>query len=222
VSLLDHLDGLRRELSFLVALRVLPLRVALFQWRAHRLALRLGDRFSLVSATRPQDLAVLMSLARGRRYVVELGAGTAWTTISLALADRRRTVVSYDPIERSERELYLQLTSSSARDRIALVLAPGVDRAQSHRMVDLLYIDSSHSREETIREVRAWQPFMASDALVVFDDFTHPQYPGVREAVTQLRLGGEQRGTLFVHRVGAGKASSPSTGSVRSRKPEAR
>jgi hypothetical protein len=78
--LLDHLGGLRHELSFLIALRALPPRVALFQWRARRLALRIGDRFSLVSATRPQDLAELMSLARGRRHVVELGTGTAWTT----------------------------------------------------------------------------------------------------------------------------------------------
>lgn len=218
--LLERLGGLRRELSFLTALRVLPPSVALFQWRAHRLALRVGDRFSLTSATRPQDLAVLMSLARGRRRVAELGTGTAWTTISLVLADRQRTVVSYDPIERSERELYLQLTNSSVRDRITMVSAPGAGEPQRHQWVDLLYIDSSHSREETIREVRSWQPFLAGDALLVFDDFTHPEYPGVREAVAQLGLSGEQFGTLFVHRVGADRAARVATASVRTQKPE--
>lgn len=191
-----------RDLRFLVGLRVLPPRVALFQWRARRLALRAGDRFSLVSATRPRDLAVLMGLARGRSRVVELGTGTAWTTISLALADRRRTVVSYDPVERGERELYLGLVDPSVRDRIDLVAAPGTEGASRHQMVDLLYLDSSHFREETVREVRAWQPSLARDALLVFDDFTHPEYPGVREAVAQLGLGGQQRGTLFVHSVG--------------------
>ncbi|HST56223.1 MAG TPA: methyltransferase domain-containing protein [Solirubrobacteraceae bacterium] len=215
---LDRLDGLRRELSFLVALRALPPRVALFQLSARRVALRIGDRFSLVSTTRPRDLATLMGLARGRRYVVELGTGTAWTTISLALADRRRTVVGYDPVERSERELYLQLTNSSVRNRIELIVAPGVDGTSHHRMVDLLYIDSSHGRGETIREVRAWQPFLADGALLVLDDFTHPLYPGVREAVTELRLSGEQRGALFVHRVGAGRATCAPTISERSRK----
>jgi predicted O-methyltransferase YrrM len=207
--LLDRLGGLRHELNFLIALRVLPPRVALFQWRARRLALRVGDQFSLVSATRPRDLAVLMGLARGRRYMAELGTGTAWTTISLALADRQRTVVSYDPIERSERDLYLELTKLSVRDRIALVVGSGIDVEHCHRMVDLLYIDSSHSREETVREVRAWEPFLTAGALLVFDDFTHPDYPGVREAITQLRLTGEQRGTLFVHRVRAEKAAHP-------------
>jgi cephalosporin hydroxylase len=101
---------------------------------------------------------------------------------------------------RSEREPYLQLTNSSVRDRVTLVCALGVD-AQHHRVVDLLYIDSSHSREETIGEAQAWQPLLAGGALLVFDDFTHPEYPGVREAVAQLGLSGEQRGTLFVHQV---------------------
>ena len=37
--------------------------------------------------------------------------------------------------------------------------------------------------------------------MIVFDDYTHPDFPGVREAVTELGLQGEQRGTLFVHPV---------------------
>lgn len=199
-QLLDGLRGWRRDLSFFVALLGLPPRVIVFQWRARRLALRVEDRFSVVSATRPRDLTELIGLARGRRHVVELGTGTGWTAISLAITDRKRTVTSYDPIERSERELYLQLIKLSARDRITLVRASGVDVANPPESVDLLYIDSSHSREETIREVTEWRPFLVDDALLVFDDFTHPEYSGVREAITQMGLSGEQCGTLFVHR----------------------
>jgi len=36
-------------------------------------------------------------LPRGRRRAVELGTGTAWTSISLLLAERNRALVSYDP-----------------------------------------------------------------------------------------------------------------------------
>src|SRR5205807_4816552 len=85
----------KRRLRFLWALRVLPPRVALFQWRAMRLALRTEDGFSVVSRTRPENLRVLLSASRGRRRVVELGTGTAWTSISLLLADKRRELVSY-------------------------------------------------------------------------------------------------------------------------------
>jgi hypothetical protein len=37
---------------------------------------------------------------------------------------------------------------------------------------------------------------------VVFDDFDHPDYPGVTEAIADLGLAGEPAGTLFVARAG--------------------
>ncbi len=66
----------------------------------------------------------------------------------------------------------------------------------------MLYIDSSHEREQTVAEVRAWRPVLAAGAPVVFDDYMHPGFPGVSEAIAELGLSGEQRGTLFVHRTG--------------------
>jgi predicted O-methyltransferase YrrM len=198
---LDWARALRRKVAFILQLRVLPPRVAWFQWRAGRLATRLGDGFSSVSATRPRKLAVLLSLARGRQRVVELGTATAWTAISLVLADRTRVVATYDPIERAERELYLRLVKPGVRDRVTFVRAPGDEGPQSTSSVDLLYIDSSHNQEDTVREMEAWRPVLGDGALVVFDDFTHPEYPGIRDAVMQLRLEGEEREGLFVHRV---------------------
>jgi predicted O-methyltransferase YrrM len=195
---LDRLRRARRRLRFLWALRVLPPRIALFQWRAMRLARRIGDDFSVVSATRPDKLRVLLRAAAGRRHVVELGTGTAWTSISLLLADPARELVSYDPVERTERELYLRLASRSVRDRLRLVKSSGAAGPQGRQTVDLLYIDSSHEREDTIREVEVWRPALSPGAVIVFDDFDHPVYPGVREAVAQLRLAGEQRGSMFV------------------------
>jgi predicted O-methyltransferase YrrM len=200
---LDSARRLRRELRFLLALRVLPPRVALFQWRARRLAARIGDEFSLVSATRPPKLAVLVSLAGSRGRVVELGTATGWTAISLVLADRRRTVTSYDPVQRAERDRYLQLIGSEARDRLEFVAARGAEGPQRDGPVDVLYIDSSHSQDETVRELQVWRPVLVNGALVVFDDFAHPQFPGVRDAVLELKLEGEQREGLFVHRVTA-------------------
>lgn len=192
---------LRREIRFLAELRFLPLKVALFQWRAWRLAWRVDDGFSQVSATRPRRLATLLKAARGRQRVVELGTGTGWTTISLALADRERVVLSYDPVERCERERYLRLVSQGTRRRLTFVDASGDEGPRDHEMVDLLYIDSSHDRDETVREVQVWRSVLGEDSLVVFDDFAHPEYPGVEEAVRCLGLEGEQHQGLFVHRV---------------------
>ena len=191
----------RWEMTLLAQLRFLPLRVALFQWRARRLAVRLGDEFATVSATRPRNLAVLLRVARGRRQVVELGTGSAWTAVSLVLADRAREVVTYDPIDRPEREPYLRLVGRGIRRRLRLVRAAGDEGPQGGATVDLLYIDSSHDREDTLREVQAWRPALRDGSLVVFDDFGHPDYPGVEEAVRCLRLEGEQIGGLFIYRV---------------------
>lgn len=184
-------------------LRALPAPVARFQWRARRLARRLDDRFSLASATRPADLAVLLELADGRRRVVELGTATAWTAISLALADPLRLLTTYDPVTQPLRERYLALAQPRARSQIELVAGPGLAGPRDRDPIELLYIDSSHEREQTIAELHAWRPALAPGALVIFDDYVHPAFPGVREAIAELGLEGELRGTLFVHRPSA-------------------
>lgn len=199
--MLGHARTLRRETRFLAELRTLPLRVALFQWRAWRLAQRLEDDFSPVSRTGVRKLTVLLDAARGRQRIVELGTGTAWTTISLVLADPGRVVQSYDPIERPERELYLQLAGQGARQRLTFVSASGDEGPRNLGKVELLYIDSEHARDSTINEVEAWRPALAEGSIVVFDDFGHPDYPGVEEAVSYLKLAGEERYGLFVHQV---------------------
>jgi predicted O-methyltransferase YrrM len=194
---------LRRELAFLVALRVLPPRIAFFQARARLLAARRRDEFGPVAATRPPKLATLLRLAQGRSRVVELGTAAGWTSISLLLADSGRTLLSYDIIRRPQLDLYLALAPPDVRRRLELVCAPGEQGPRSREAVDLLYVDSSHECAATIREWHAWQSVLAPGAVVVFDDYTHPQYPGVREAIEQLALTGEVCEGFFVHRTEA-------------------
>jgi predicted O-methyltransferase YrrM len=188
------------EARWMAGLAQLPPSVAWFHVRARHAAWRSADAFTLISATRAPDLRVLLGLAGNARRIVELGTATGWTAISLALSGRDCEVVSYDVVEREERERYLRLVSAAVRDRIELVLAPGSSGPRDARAVDLLYIDSSHEREQTVAEVLAWRPALRSGGMIVFDDFAHPDYPGVREAVAQLGLPGVQRGSLLIHR----------------------
>lgn len=143
----------------------------------------MGDLFSITSVTRPPDTRVLLDLAKHRSRIVELGTATAWTAITFALDDAKRHVITYDPFDRPEPERYLSLVGGDVRDRIEMVIAPGSTGLRDREPVDLLYIDSSHEREQTIEEVRAWQPHLRTGALIVFDDYTHPDFPGVREAI---------------------------------------
>lgn len=198
--------GLRRltaPLRFLRRLRALPPRVALFQARARFLAWRMGDD-APKSAVRLDDLALLLELAKGRREVVELGTAKAWTSISLALAEPQRHVTTYDPIVQHARERYLGLVSSKVRDRISTVDRPGESGpAPDAPPVDFLFIDSSHDRETTRLQYETWKGALAPGCTVVFDDYRHRDFPGVGEAIDELRLDGRPVGALlFVHRAG--------------------
>lgn len=190
----------RPEIRFgLEAVGRLPWRVASFVLRARRLARRDGDVFSLESALRPAKLEVLLEAARGRRTVVELGTGTAWTTVALAIDDPGRTVESWDPVVRERRERYVNLGGPDVGRRITFVEGKGEDGPRSVTSgVELLFVDSSHERDPTLAEIAAWRPALAPGALVVFDDYGHPGFPGVAEAVAELGARGEERASLYL------------------------
>jgi predicted O-methyltransferase YrrM len=129
--------------------------------------------------------------------LVELGTGTAWTTIALALADPARTIVTYDIVDR-ERAAYLALVPDSARSRITFVTAPAEDGPGEVSGVELLFVDSSHERDATVAQIAVWRPALAPGALIVFDDFGHPDYPGVAQAVAALGASGTVRASMFL------------------------
>lgn len=181
-------------------LLALPPRVALFYSRARRLAARTGDEWSLGSATKPESLGRLLAVAHGRRRVVEIGTGTAWTTIALALADRDRRVLSFDPIVRPERERYLDL-AGRARARVDIVDGPG-EAGLGNRPgpVDLVFVDGSHERERTIETFRVWSETVEPGGAIAFHDYGNDEYPGVTEAIRELGLEGRVERDLFVWR----------------------
>ena len=188
----------------------LPAPVRRFYRAALAEARASDDVFSLRSVSRPGNLAELLALARGADVIVELGTCTAWTSIALALDTPTARIVTFDPVVHEQRERYLALVDPSVRARIAFHARPGVDGTDAARDVDFLFIDSTHQRAPTVAEHVAWRPRLRPGATVVFDDYGHPDYPGVAQAVAELGLGGEQRGSLYVWRVPAGDPASSS------------
>jgi predicted O-methyltransferase YrrM len=179
----------------------LPPRVARFYRRARRLAARRDDEWSLRSVTKPSSLKTLLRLARGRRRVVEIGTGTAWTAVALALADKDRRVVTFDPVVWPQRGSYLDLGGDEARERITLVEGPGEEgAADREEPVDFLFVDGSHERARTIATFQAWRPHLAPGAVVAFHDWGSAEYPEVTEAIRELGIDGEPAGELFVWR----------------------
>jgi len=154
--------------------------------------------FSLDSAIRPAELALLVALARGRGRVVELGTGTGWSAIALALDDSRRRVVSYDPVVRPEREEYLAMVRDTVRDRVELRDERDTAGPRPGEAAELLFIDSSHDRESVLAAFRAWRAALIPGSVVAFHDYGHPEYPGVRDAIQELGLVGAETNGIFV------------------------
>jgi predicted O-methyltransferase YrrM len=189
---------LRRLLVQTGALLDLPPPARSFYVRALWTAWRSGDQYSFDVVTRPHDLREILRLAGDAGSVVELGTATAWTTIALALANRSRTVTTFDPVARRERERYLSLIAPDVRSRITLVAGPGRIGPRTGEPVDFLFIDGSHEREDTILSFHRWRAAISPGGLIAFHDYLDPGYPGVTEAIHELGLDGRRVGRVFV------------------------
>ena len=180
------------------ALRVrLPPRVLLFRFRAIALARRTEDR-SRRSPLSIWRLSRLLALARGRDRIVELGTAAGWTAYSLALANPRARVTTYDREPRAGRDRYRRLVQASAFERVELVLRRGEEGPERPTTCDLLLIDADHWHPAVREMFDAWYGSVVPGGLVVFDDVA-PQFPDVAQTIADLGLSGERLGRLFVH-----------------------
>jgi predicted O-methyltransferase YrrM len=156
---------------------------------------------SLAIAARPRELVALLRAARGATAVAEVGTGTAWTAIVLALADRDRHVHSFDVFEHHQRAAYLDLAPAEVRGRLQLAIRDGREGPPPELPeLDFLFIDSSHELEETVTTFRLWSARLRPGGTVAFHDYHNEHYPGVARAVAQLGLAGEERAGMYLWR----------------------
>lgn len=66
------------------------------------------------------------------------------------------------------------------------LVAERYEQELSGRPVGLLYVDGDHTREGARRDIESWAPHLAPGAVIAVDDYGHPDWPGVGEAVDEL------------------------------------
>jgi hypothetical protein len=54
------------------------------------------------------------------------------------------------------------------------------------KRVGLLFVDGDHTKEGAKRDILGWAPHLAPGATIAVDDYHHPDWPGVAEAVDEL------------------------------------
>jgi predicted O-methyltransferase YrrM len=180
------------------ALLELPPRVRSFYVKALWTAWRNHDQYSFDVVARPHDLVAILRLAADADRAVELGTATAWTAIALCLARASRRVATYDPVDRQQRALYLDLVPADVRERITFIHALGRSGPVNGEDVDFLFVDGSHERDDTVATFNVWRPAMTEAGRIVFHDYLDPGNPGVTEAIEELQIHGYRWGRLFV------------------------
>ncbi len=54
--------------------------------------------------------------------------------------------------------------------------------------IRILFIDGWHSYDAVTEDILLWFPHLISGGLIIFDDYTNPEFPGVRQAVDEQML----------------------------------
>jgi hypothetical protein len=60
------------------------------------------------------------------------------------------------------------------------------EEGRDGQRVGLLYVDGDHTKEGAKRDIVAWAPHLAEGARIAVDDYGHPDWPGVGQAVDEL------------------------------------
>jgi hypothetical protein len=173
---------------------------------------RVPRHFRNVRAATPEDvmmaLADLATQVPADQEIVELGVFQGRTALQLAWGaslGHGAHVTGIDPWD-SEGNVYdPPFTDAESRgwanhwvgslgysDKIRLVQAFSQDVAETWdevgdaKPVGLLYVDGDHTKEGAKLDIVSWAPHLAPGARIAVDDYGHPDWPGVGEAVDEL------------------------------------
>ena len=85
-----------------------------------------------------------------------------------------------------------QLATAGVAEHVTAVLAFSVDAAAKWGgpAIGLLYIDGSHYYEDVLADFTAWEPHLAPQAIIAWDDYASVRNPGVNRAVNELLAAG--------------------------------
>lgn len=164
--------------------------------------------FKRVQAATPDDVMVALadfaSAVPADQEIVELGVFHGRTALQMAWGARQghgAHVTGIDPWdlpgnvydppftdEASRRWAYHHVMSLGYARDITLVHAFSHDVAAAYdgKPIGLLFVDGDHTKDGARRDIEEWAPYLAPDARIAVDDYGHPDWPGVGEAVDEL------------------------------------
>lgn len=165
-------------------------------------------RFKMVRGATPDEIGLtLADLALQVPYgqaIVELGVFQARTALLMAWGASQGNHAHVWGIDAWDLEgntyappftdpgtrnwAYYNVMSHGFNSGITLIhdFSENVARDWSGPGIGLLFIDADHSKEGALKDIRLWAPHLAEGAVIAVDDYGHPDWPGVAEAVDEL------------------------------------
>lgn len=93
---------------------------------------------------------------------VELGTWRGVSSMCLAEGAPNTRIVSFD--------IQTELRESARRPNVSYIHKSSVQADPDLKPVDLLFIDTEHNGALPFQEFRVWEPYLAPNAVVLFDD----------------------------------------------------
>jgi predicted O-methyltransferase YrrM len=133
--------------------------------------------------------------------ILEIGPFHGRSTIVLAQhLQPGETLTVCDPFQIGEVYVADPPTPAGLRSNIAKVV-PTFDQAQleiveaystdlelpATRTFRFIHVDGSHERNDVLHDLRTVRPHLAPGGIIVADDYEHPDWPGVTEAIEAFR-----------------------------------
>lgn len=141
----------------------------------------------------------LSRMIRQHRFRVgaEVGTGTGRTALEILLANPKLHLVEvayYPGPDMIEGIAYCECQRAKGLwkrridrfpGRVTIIPKPSHEAAPQvpDGSLDFVFIDADHSYRECLRDIKLWTPKVRQGGLVCGDDYDHPEFPGVREAV---------------------------------------
>ncbi len=164
--------------------------------------------FKRVQGATPEDILITLADFAAQvpadQEIVELGVFQGRTALQMAWGARQGqgahvTAIDpwalegnvYDPpfTEDASRRWAAHWVQSLGYSRdITLIndFSHNVARSWTGQPVGLLYVDGDHTKEGARRDIEAWAEHLAPGARIAVDDYGHPDWPGVGEALDEL------------------------------------
>lgn len=115
--------------------------------------------------------------------IVEVGTGEGGTAIELYNSSTS-SVCTIDPYSPSDTELNLDINGISYIRKSSEEAA----KLWSGMPIDLLFIDGRHDFESLTIDILSWTPKLASDGIVIFDDYEPVERGGIANLAVKLCL----------------------------------